>query len=77
MKSHNPCPISLQAVSDVKNKFCLFFFLLSSLIKYCFLAFYSLEFIIIFYKHHNENLKDTGFSIFVNCGVIHLSSTKV
>lgn len=49
MKSHNPCPISLQAVSDVKNKFCLFFFLLSSLIKYCFLAFYSLEFIFIFF----------------------------
>lgn len=53
MKSHNPCPISLQAVSDVKNNF--FFFLLSSLIKYCFLAFYSLEFIFIFYKHHNEH----------------------
>lgn len=76
MKSHNPCPISLQAVSGVKNNF-LNFFLLSSLIKYCFLVFYSLEFIIIFYKHHNENLKETGFSIFVNCGVIHLSSTKV
>lgn len=76
MKSHNPCPISLQAVSDVKT-FFFNFFLLSSLIKYCFLAFYSLEFIIIFYKHHNENLKETGFSIFVNCGVIHLSSTKV
>lgn len=75
MKSHNPCPISLQAVSDVKNNF--FFFLLSSLIKYCFLAFYSLEFILSFIKHHNENLKETGFSIFVNCGVIHLSSTKV
>lgn len=74
MKSHNPCPISLQAVSDVKNNF-FFFILLSSLIKYCFLAFYSSEF--IFIKHHNENLKETGFSIFVNCGVIHLSSTKV
>lgn len=49
MKSHNPCPISLQAVSDVKNNFFKFFFLLSSLIKYCFLAFYSLEFIFVFY----------------------------
>lgn len=26
MKSHNPCPISLQAVSDVKNNFFKFFF---------------------------------------------------
>lgn len=25
MKSHNPCPISLQAVSDVKNNFFFFY----------------------------------------------------
>lgn len=41
MKSHNPCPISLQAVSDVKNNFFKFFFTLKSykILLSCFLLF--------------------------------------
>lgn len=41
MKSHNPCPISLQAVSDVKNNFFFFNFTLKSyqILLSCFLLF--------------------------------------
>lgn len=41
MKSHNPCPISLQAVSDVKNNFFFLNFTLKSyqILLSCFLLF--------------------------------------